>query len=551
MLAILAFLPILIVGVLMIGYLWPSARAMPIGFFSAATIALLFWDMPPVWLLAATIAGAINALDILIIVFGALLILQIMRKSGGIAGISHSMAQISPDRRVQLIIIAWLMGCFLEGAAGFGTPAAVGAPLLVGLGFPPLIAAGATLMADSTPVTFGAVGVPIWGGLAALEGAVSWPLLVNGTTLSFNEFLFQTGAFSAIIHLLTGTFMPLALVAIMTKIIGRSFITGLKIWPLALFGGLSFTLPQVVIANFVGPELPTLLGSLIGMAIFIPAVKIGFLTPKDKWNFPPKSAWKESWEGEVKAGGGEPEAGALKQGTVKAWSPYIIIGLLLLVSRVPIFGLAPLLQAFTVGWEQILGTTVGRTIAPLYNPGIIPFILVALIIPLIHKVPYRALTRAAKETIHMIIPASIALFFTLGMVYILMNSGDPTDTDSMIIVMAMAAAEYAGDFWYLAAPLVGILGTFIAGSATVSNIMLGPFQFSTAMEAGLQLVPVLSLQSVGGAIGNMICIHNVVAALTTVGLVGKEGILIKENMAVCLLYGLLAGIVVWGIVVFV
>ncbi len=545
MLPLLAILPILVVAVLMVLFVWPSSRAMPVAWLTAGVIAYFAWNMPPVWLLAATLGGIINAIDILIIVFGAILILQIMRRSGGIHGISHSMAQISTDRRVQLLVIAWLMGCFLEGAAGFGTPAAVAAPLLVGLGFPPLIAAATTLMADSTPVTFGAVGVPIWGGFAALQEVVSWPVQTSGGNLGFSAFLQYIGSFSGILHFLIGTFIPLALVSTMTKVISGTFKDGLKVWPLAIFAGLVFTIPQVLIAVLVGPELPTLLGSLIGLVIFIPAVKHGFLVPKDKWDFPPHEQWKKSWEGSVKAGGGEPGAQTRIVKPWLAWIPYILLGLILLIARLPFVKLTPLLRYWNIGWENILGTSISRTIQPLYNPGIFPFLLVALIIPLLHGIPYRELFTAAKETLSMLTSAAIALVFTLGMVYILMYSGDATGRDSMLIVLARAAADYTGAVWYLVAPFVGILGTFISGSNTVSNIMFGPFQFSTAQQAQLHMIPVLALQAVGGAVGNMICIHNVVAVLTTVGLIGREGIVIRENLPVCILYGLLTGIAAW------
>ncbi|MFW5807823.1 MAG: L-lactate permease, partial [Spirochaetota bacterium] len=233
-----ALLPILVVAVLMVGFTWSSQKAMPIGFLTALVMALAGWQMPVRWLAAASIAGVINAIDILLIVYGALVILQMMRKSGGIDAISRSMASISDDRRVQIIIIAWLMGCFLEGAAGFGTPAAVAAPLLVGMGFPPLIAAAATLMADSTPVTFGAVGVPIWGGFAAIRTMVSWPLATSAGSLDFVQFLQGISAFSGIVHLAVGTFVPLVIVSVMTKITRGSFRQGLEVWPLALLGGL-------------------------------------------------------------------------------------------------------------------------------------------------------------------------------------------------------------------------------------------------------------------------------------------------------------------------
>ncbi|MFW6366672.1 MAG: L-lactate permease [Spirochaetota bacterium] len=539
-----ALLPILVVAVLMVGFTWSSQKAMPIGFLTALVMALAGWQMPVRWLAAASIAGVINAIDILLIVYGALVILQMMRKSGGIDAISRSMASISDDRRVQIIIIAWLMGCFLEGAAGFGTPAAVAAPLLVGMGFPPLIAAAATLMADSTPVTFGAVGVPIWGGFAAIRTMVSWPLATSAGSLDFVQFLQEISAFSGIVHLAVGTFVPLVIVSVMTKITRGSFRQGLEVWPLALLGGLVFTVPQMLIAVFVGPELPTLLGSLIGLPLFILLVKKGVFTPKTVWTFPPHTEWPPEWEGAIRAGDRSqvPEA---TMGSVRAWIPYVIIGVLLLASRVQYFGLTPLLREFQIGWDGILGTTIGRSILPLYNPGVFPFLLVALLIPFMHGIRFSETLDALKETARMIVPATVALVFTLGMVYIMMNTGGATGADSMLIVLAQASAALAGDVWYIVAPFIGLLGTFISGSNTVSDIMFGPFQFSTAASAGKNIIAILALQAVGGAAGNMIAIHNVVAALTTVGLVGKEGVIIRKNLWVALGYCLAAGIAGW------
>jgi lactate permease len=131
------------------------------------------------------------------------------------------------------------------------------------------------------------------------------------------------------------------------------------------------------------------------------------------------------------------------------------------------------------------------------------------------------------------------------MVYVMMNSGGATGIDSMILVIAKVTAQATGGIWYLVAPFVGMLGAFIAGSNTVSNIMFGPFQLSTATEAGIPVIPILALQTVGGAAANMIGIHSVVAALTTVGLIGKEGLVIRKNIFISILYGLLVGVVAW------
>ena len=550
MLALVAALPIIIVGVLMIGYMWPASKAMPFGWGSALIIAAIGWNMPANWLTAATIGGVINAFDILLIVFGALLILQLMKKSGGVHGISHSMTSVSVDRRVQVIIIAWLLGSFFEGAAGFGTPAAVGAPLLVGMGFPPLIAATSALIADSAAVSFGAVGVPIWGGFAAIENLIEFPVEHNGAILTFAQFLDNIGAFTGLLHLLVGTFIPLVIVALMTKIVDGSYKKGLEVGPLALLGCLVFTLPEFLIAYFVGPELPALLGSLIGLPIFLFIVSSGFLVPKEKWDFPPHEEWEDDWEGKVKAGEEDVDADKATITTFKAWLPYALIGIILLIGRLEVFNLTPILKSWSIGLTNILGTDIGKMITPFYNPGVFPFIFVALLIPYMHGMEKGEAKEAWKETFSMIKPAAIALFFALSMVYIMMNSGGATGQDSMLIVMAKFAAKTVGGIWYLVAPLVGILGAFISGSNTTSDIMFGPFQYGTAVASGMPVTPTLALQALGGAAGNMICIHNVVAALTTVGLVGKEGLVIRKNLPVALLYGIIAGILAWITVAF-
>jgi lactate permease len=336
----------------------------------------------------------------------------------------------------------------------------------------------------------------------------------------------------------------------MTKIVDGSYKKGFEIWPLALFGGLVFTVPEVLIANFVGPELPSLLGSLIALPIFVFAVSKGFLVPKEKWDFPPHEDWDEDWEGEIKAGEEDVDADIAQISTFKAWLPYALIGLILLVGRLEVFNLTPILKSWSIGWNNILATTIGKSITPFYNPGVFPFIFVALLIPFLHGMKKGKAKEAWKETFSMIKPAAIALFFALGMVYIMMNSGLPTSTDSMLIVMAKFAASTVGSVWYLMAPLVGILGAFISGSNTTSDIMFGPFQYGTAMAAGMPVTPTLALQALGGAAGNMICIHNVVAAATTVGLVGKEGLIIRKNLPVALLYGLISGALAWIITIF-
>jgi len=533
---LLALFPILLIIVLMTGFRWSARNAMPLGWLSAVLIGWLGWHMNLQWIAASTLAGFINAFDILLIVFGAILLLQMLRKSGGIASIALSLSSVSEDRRVQVILIAWLMGSFFEGAAGFGTPAAIAAPLLVGLGFPPLIAVITALVADSTAVSFGAAGIPIIGGFANLEGVADIP-----AGMAFAEYLYAIGAQAALLHLCVGSFMALVIVCITVQIAEGSLNKAWEVWPMALYGGLVFTVPQFLIGWFIGPELASLLGGLIGLFVFAFTTSRGFLVPKNNWYFPDSSQWPDRWKSTMSTGKNSREEPAAMPAW-RAWLPYVLVGLILLVGRLPDLGITPLLKQFTISWDEILGTTLSQGIVPLYNPGLLPFVLIALLIPLLHGLEFKEAAKAAKETFSTIGPAAVALCFAVGMVYVMVNSGSTQQTDSMLIVLAKAAANAGADAWYLLAPVVGILGTFVSGSNAVSDIMFGIFQYNTAVNAGLPPVQVLALQAVGGAAGNMICIHNVVAASATVGLVGQEGYIIRKNALISLGYALLAGL---------
>ena len=164
-LAFLAFLPILVVAVFLVGLRWPASRAMPLSYATAVAIALIVWKVPLPQVAAASVKGLVVAGTLLYIIFGAILLLNTLQESGGLRVIREGFISVSPDRRIQVIIIAWLFGSFIEGSAGFGTPAAVAVPLLVGLGFPAMAAVVAGMIIQSTPVSFGALGTPILVGV--------------------------------------------------------------------------------------------------------------------------------------------------------------------------------------------------------------------------------------------------------------------------------------------------------------------------------------------------------------------------------------------------
>lgn len=536
--ALLAFIPILAAIVLMAGLNWPATKALPLSLLSAIAIAFFYWEMTLPNVFGYTFFGFLKALDILIIIFGAILILNTLKISGAMTTINNGFSGITTDRRIQAIIIGFMFGAFIEGAAGFGTPAALAGPLLVGLGFPPLAAAIVALIFNSVPVPYGAVGTPIFGAMSTLGGNL------ESSGVASDAFMMSLTQWIALPNALAGIFIPLLGLMILTRTFGasKSIKPALAAAPFALFAGFAFMVPYVLIAMIFGPELPSLVGAFVGLGIVVLAAKKGFLVPKDEWDFPEKSAWPESWRSKVDTG----NTGEAKMSLLKAWAPYMLIAIILVVTRIPEFGLQGLLASQEMIFNNVAGIedlTYGLRWA--YLPGTIPFILVALITHFLHKMSAKEVKDAWIITLKQIKNAAIALFAGVGMVQLMLNSGvNNTGADSMLTEMAVAASDLSGSAYPVFATAIGILGSFMSGSATVSNILFMSFQYETAELLGLSPVLIAAMQGIGAGIGNMICVNNVVAVAATVGCIGAEGQIIRTNAVPAFFYYLLITIII-------
>jgi lactate permease len=545
LLSLLAFAPLVLAGILLLGLNLPARIAMPVVFIVTALIGLFAWDMTFSRVAASSLQGLILTGAILWIIFGAILLLNTLKHSGAITAIRTGFSDISPDRRVQAVIVAWLFGCFIEGASGFGTPAAVAAPLLVALGFPALGAVMIGMMIQSTPVSFGAVGTPIVVGVSGgLDRAgITVDLVENGS--SWEIFYQLITSEVAITHAIVGLFMPLFMCMMLTRFFGKnkSWTEGLAVAPFAIFAGLAFVLPYAAAGVFLGPEFPSMIGALVGLAIVVPAAKAGFLMPKTPWDFADAKDWPAEWMGklEIKM---DQIAGKMPMSGIKAWTPYVLLAAILVISRV-----SPEVKSFFVsflsfGWTDILGEQgVNGAISPLYLPGGI-MVMVVAITYFLHKMNFGEMKAALSESSKTLLGAGFVLIFTIPMVRILINSGvNAADLPSMPVAMAQLVSETVGGIYPLFAPLVGGLGAFIAGSNTVSNLMLSQFQFSVGELLGISSAMLVALQAVGAAAGNMIAIHNVVAASATVGLLGREGKTLRMTIIPTIYYLLFAGII--------
>ncbi len=543
LLALLAVVPILCIFILMVGFRWPATKAMPLAFLVTLGLVYGVWGMQLNWISAAIANGVAITFNILLIVFGALALLFTLREAGAIAAINKGFRNISPDKRVQAIIITWFFGSFIEGAAGFGTPAALAAPLLLSLGFPALAAVMVALIANSTAVSFGAVGTPTIIGLGTTLNIPEIQQSLAASNLTFDQFVQLTGQWTAFLHFLPGLFVPLIMVSMLTRFFGpkKSIRDGLAIWPYALFAGLCFMVPYTLIAIFLGPEFPSILGGLIGLAIIIPTTRAGLFVPKKAWDFGPKDSWDSSWKGSIQMNGNE---NTKPVSLIRAWIPYALIGGLLVLTRLKTLPFGGWLKANTVRFTDLFDIQVTAEIDLLYNPGVMPFMLIALLSIPLFDMKTQAVKHAWGEALQRIAGPAIALVFAVPMVRLMMQSGsNPNDIQSMPIVMAGFMAGVAENSWTLVSPFVGALGAFMAGSNAVSNMLFGLFQYSVAEQTGVSRILIISLQNVGGAIGNMIGVHNIIAACATVGLTGIEGLLLKKNIIPVFILCLIAGIV--------
>ncbi|GAL17872.1 L-lactate permease [Vibrio maritimus] len=533
----------MVAAILLVGLNWPAKKAMPVAFGLTVVIALFTWDMSVTRVIASIFQGFGITVAVLWIVFGAIFLLNTLKHTGAITTIRNGFTDISPDRRVQAIIIAWCFGSFIEGASGFGTPAAIAAPLLVAIGFPALAAVLMGMMIQSTPVSFGAVGTPIIVGVnKGLDTHnISESLVSQGA--SWDLYLQQITSNVAIIHACVGTLMPVLMAMMLTRFFGRnrSWTEGLDILPFALFAGVAFTVPYALTGVLLGPEFPSLIGGLVGLAIVVSAAKRGFLVPKSKWDFESEDKWPAEWLGslkmDLKENSGKPMSMAI------AWLPYVLLAVILVASRVS-SEFKGFLTSVSLSFSNILGETgISTAIQPLYLPGGI-LVFVALLAVIIQSRSAKPLMAAFGESSKTLIGAGFVLVFTIPMVRIFINSGiNGADLASMPVTTANFASALVGEAFPALSATIGALGAFIAGSNTVSNMMFSQFQFEVAQTLTISTTAVIALQAVGAAAGNMIAIHNVVAASATVGLLGREGLTLRKTIIPTFYYLVVTGLI--------
>ncbi len=522
-LAFIAFLPLLTALILMMVFNLSARVCLFISWILAVVIGFILRGTGLTSLFAVSLYGALNSIDVLIIIAGAILLMNTLKASGAASSINRGFMNICPDKRVLSCIIGFSFCSFIESAAGFGTPAALAGPLLVSLGFPPLAAAMITLAFDSASVSFGAVGTPVTSSLNALG-------------LSENQdFISSFSLWTALPHSVMSTFLPLVVLMLTTKFFGRekSIKPALKAAPFAIFNGLSFAVPLSLIAIFVGYEFASLIASLFSISASVIAARAGFLIPKETWDFGDSSSWDKSWLANKTVHNNTNS----KIKLALAWLPYILIAIILVITRIPQLGIKSVITSekpFVISINNLLGfDNLDWSLKWAYLPGTF-FVLVSFVTNIMHKMNRKMILTSWKDTLKQVISAAPALIFGMALVEVMKQKND--FDISMLDEMAKALSMVGKNIFVFISPFIGVLGSFVSGSATVSMNLFSNLQFNTSSALGLPEVFAISMQCVGAAVGNMICINNAVAASATIGISGREGKLIKLNIIPLLIY---------------
>jgi lactate permease len=513
--AVVAVIPIVVLFVLLAGVRvaaqWASLATLAV----ALVIAVLVYGMPVGLALNSTLLGAAFGLfPIVWIVINAIFIYNVIVDTGHFDTIRDSLAGISNDRRIQVVLIAFVFGALLEATAGFGTPVAITGSLMAGLGFEPIYAAALALLANTVPVAFGGFGIPILTG-ATVAGL---------DTMELSQMVGRQTPFLALI-------IPGMLVTVMA-----GFRRMLEVWPVIAVSGIAFAGTQFLVSNLLGPELADLLAAIITVVAVVALLAVW--RPGTEWHFEhePPAAQRESYD--------EPPLGP----TLYAWSPFVIIIAMFLLAQVP-----PIKDAIggiqeTVNFPSAeVSETTGLPAVPWpglneeieQRPPVVPeptpypatfstnwlsaagtLILLADIIALIvlRVGPGRAL-RIYGESLNQLKWAILTIVTILGLAYLLNYSG-------ITYTLGLAFAATGALFPFFAA-FIGWLGVALTGSDTSSNALFANLQKVTAQQIGVSPVLTVGANSSGGVLGKMISPQNLAVGTSATGLQGKEGDLLR------------------------
>ncbi|MTI67763.1 MAG: L-lactate permease [Firmicutes bacterium] len=474
---LLAASPVLVILIGMLIFKKSAMKIAPITMVYTILLGMFVFNGTSNEMINSFKTGILDGVRIVWLIFAAFSMLIMMQKTSAMNKIKEIIADITNDKRIQVILIAVMFGIFLEGVAGAGTPAAIAAPFLVGLGFSPITAAAAALISNNVPVSWGGAGVTTIMGVSPVSDYMS---------------VIEASSMTGRIHMIGAFILPFLIILV---IFGKKGFKGLI--PFLTFSGGFMAISLFIFSNFIGAEITSMCTGLLSIVATLLFLKFFNINTPEMFIYKPKSDDKISLS------------------TWKAFSPYLILIILLPVVR----------YSFSLSILAKYGYTVWVGIVILIS---------AFIGSLILDVKINDFFIYSKTAFKKVIPALIAMCGLLVVSDVMVKT-------KMMSLLASTLSDAAGSLYPVVAVSIGSLGSFITGTNLGSNIMFGPMHVEAAKSLALNPITIFAGQNAGGALGNMICPNNIVAVATTVGILGKEGILIRKVLPAFLILLILYG----------
>lgn len=451
-------------------------------------VQIVYWKLIPLYLLNSTVKGFFIALDIFLIVFGAVFFFEVLKAIRVIENIGWYLESISKDYRVQVILLAWFLINFLEGMAGFGTPGVIVAPILVSIGLSPITAVIISLLGNSSAGAFGAVGTPIRVGFAGLDvTGVPWLVVL------FNS---------------VGLLIPVFMIWVLAKSQKEKKLHFMEVLPFALWSGFLFVVSSVVVVGF-GQEFVSVLGSLLGMVAVVVSLKLGIFVPK------------------IERSINEHSNKSMSLPLYKVVLPYLVVLVLLILGKTV---LKTVSINFPWGYKQTFN---------LFNPGVI-FMIAGVPFALLWG-KKKLLIESGRKAIARTIDLFLVILSMSTMIQLMVSSGN--NLSGLPSVLSVLTKNLNGRILPFATPFIGAFGAFISGSVTISNILFGNIlaQASSLYHVGMSKI--LALEVSGAAMGNTMAIADILSAEAVVGLKNKTRFVLRGVIGPCLVCLSILGIV--------
>lgn len=528
--AMVAALPLVVLLIGLPLLMKPAVKVAPVAWVVTVLVAIFYFGFPAQVTLLAALQGAITGIfPIMYIPFGALVVYNVLKETGWMDKMQGAMAALTTDRRAQALLIGFGFSAFLEGICGFGAPVAIPASILVGLGYDPMMAALVCLVANTGPVPFGSLGIPT-------------DTLVLTTQLDFMK-----------LSQMTGRFMPiLAFIMAFATVFSMSGVKGMKgIVPAILVTGLSFSIVQFLVANFLGATLVDILASIACLTAL--AVYLTYCKNKEVWLFPGETLQQDAGAKEIN----------FKE-LFLSWLPYILLAIFIIGVNLPatkaIFaGRAPGFEFLQIK-ALIYNPNKVYAFTWLQSPGTI-MLIAGIIAFYFMGIPMSAVGSQFGKTFKQMIPSFIAVACILSISEVMNLALPIVDVKTKLVVWASAsgapqASMVAGmaksivgvvdqTLYPFISPMIGTLGVFLTGSNTSSNALFGMLQVITAHGLNLSDILMASAGNAGSTAGKMISPQSIVIAATAVGLLGKEGLIMRKTIKYTIPYVLFLGLLTW------